>query len=208
MPENNSPEIRTQEEEKLMDNKPAEVNLEQPNTIAAIDEILVKAYGEYPGCLNEEFIKKYCGDSNDVHSEIAIFMEYYDATLVLHRFWRTLPWGVNLVPRNAETLKEYSENEFASQFLIKQTSKFGVNTVRIEEWRHKWKYGCDESFQNWYNYWEDFFINLKKNKRKFKTFYNALKKWKNMYPFLPETNRKGEKRESVAQPKTEVVEDK
>ena len=203
MPKNDS-----QEKGPNMSDEWRNIDLEQLKTKSELDEALwkEKVYGEYPGRLNPDFIKEFCGDSNDIRSEIAIFYEYYNVTLWRYNFMRVLPWRIDLKPHNKKNWELYHESEYSTQFLIKQTWKFGVNIVKIEEWLYKWRYMCDESFKKWYNYRNDFFDSLKADKKKAKAFDKAFGKWENLYSFLPETNRKGEKRESVAQ--SEVVGDK
>ena len=173
-----------------------QVNIEQNGTKTALDETLSKekVYGEYTGLLNPKFIEEFCGDSNDVRTEIAIFSEYYNETLFRHNFMRVLPGGIDMIPHDEKNWKLFDEAGYSVQFLIKQTWKFGVNLAKYEEWMHRWKYICDETFKSWYNYWNAFFDELQKDKEKFEAFDNAFAKWENLYPFLPETKRNGEKR--------------
>ena len=178
-----------------------QVDIEQPKIKSALDETLSKekVYGEYPGLLNPKFIEAFCGDSNDIRSEIAIFNEYYNETLWRYNFMRVLPGGIDVIPHNEENWKLFDEAEYSVQFLIKQTWKFGVNIAKYGEWMHKWKYICDDTFKSWYNYWSAFFDGLQKDKKKFEAFDDAFAKWEDLYSFLPETKRNGEKWEKTEQ---------
>jgi hypothetical protein len=93
-----------------------------------------KIHGKYPGCLDKDFIEKWC-NSNDIYSEIQIFLKYEDINLACHQQNHIYPSSRHLISQTSESEKHNEELTYARYFLIAQTEKFGVNIEQSKNWK-------------------------------------------------------------------------
>ncbi len=133
-------------------------NTIQPKIESQLTETLSKekVYGKYPGCLDKDFIEKWC-NSDDIYSEIQIFLKCENINLAWHQMNHLFPSGRNLISQTSKNDKYAEELKYAKYFLIAQTEKFGV---KMEKAKNRSWIMMGSSFMKWYNYRESFFDSL------------------------------------------------
>lgn len=141
-----------------------------------------KIYGKYPGSLDKEFIDEWC-KSNDIYSEIQIFLKYEDIDLACHQQNHLYPSSRRLISQTSESEKYNEELTYAKYFLIAQTEKFGVNIEKAKNWEGIMRWS---SFMKWYDYRKDFFDSLDNSSNEnAQLFASAYKERKDLSRFLP-----------------------